>query len=201
MFDVLMLGSSGQSRETIQLLRLLGLCNSTSEVTTADESNEATLLAQVEAGASVRCIALGIGRPDVRLRVWNTWRRVVTDPWPTLVHPGAILGDTTSLGEGAMINAGVVTTSDVSIGPACLLNTNVSIGHDVTVEEAAVVNPGSTIGGGAVIGAAALIGSGANVQEGIRVGPGAVVGSGAVVTRDVAPGDTVVGVPARAVRE
>ena len=42
----------------------------------------------------------------------------------------------------------------------------------------------------------ASIGSGAVVAGGVRIGAGSLVGAGAVVTRDVAPGTTVVGVPA-----
>jgi len=41
------------------------------------------------------------------------------------------------------------------------------------------------------------IGSGATIMCGLRIGRGAVIGAGAVVTRDVAPGTTVVGNPAR----
>ena len=41
------------------------------------------------------------------------------------------------------------------------------------------------------------LGSGAVVMGGTRIGAGALVGAGAVVTRDVAPGATVLGVPAR----
>jgi acetyltransferase-like isoleucine patch superfamily enzyme len=44
----------------------------------------------------------------------------------------------------------------------------------------------------------ASIGSGAVVLGGVTIGEGAVVGAGAVVTRDVAPGEVVAGVPARA---
>jgi len=43
----------------------------------------------------------------------------------------------------------------------------------------------------------ASIGSGAVILGGVTVGAGALVGAGAVVTRDVAPGATVVGNPAR----
>jgi hypothetical protein len=46
----------------------------------------------------------------------------------------------------------------------------------------------------------ASIGSGATILCGIRIGKGATVGAGAVVTRDVPPGATVVGNPARVMK-
>ena len=58
--------------------------------------------------------------------------------------------------------------------------------------------PGARVAGAVSIGAGALVGSGAVVLQGLTVGAGATIGAGAVVTRDVAPGVTVVGVPARA---
>ena len=45
------------------------------------------------------------------------------------------------------------------------------------------------------------IGSGAVIMCGIRLSAGCRIGCGAVVTRDVAPGETVVGVPARPRRQ
>ena len=47
------------------------------------------------------------------------------------------------------------------------------------------------------VGDRASIGSGAVILGGVTIGPGALVGAGAVVTRDVGPGTTVAGVPAR----
>jgi serine O-acetyltransferase len=49
------------------------------------------------------------------------------------------------------------------------------------------------------IGDEVFIGAGARVLGGIKVGDQAVVGANAVVIRDVAPGTTVVGIPARAI--
>ena len=48
-----------------------------------------------------------------------------------------------------------------------------------------------------VVERGASIGSGAVILGGVRIGSGALVGAGAVVTRDVSPGATVAGVPAR----
>jgi acetyltransferase-like isoleucine patch superfamily enzyme len=49
-----------------------------------------------------------------------------------------------------------------------------------------------------VVERGATLGSGAVIMGGVRIGADALVGAGAVVTRDVAAGETVVGVPARA---
>ncbi|MCX7703117.1 MAG: hypothetical protein N2234_03320 [Planctomycetota bacterium] len=54
-----------------------------------------------------------------------------------------------------------------------------------------------------VIGKKASVGSGTVLIAPVRIGEGAITGAGAVVTknRDVAPGETVVGVPARALKK
>ena len=52
----------------------------------------------------------------------------------------------------------------------------------------------------AVVEHGAALGSGAIVLGGVRIGAGALIGAGAVVARDIAPGETVAGVPARATR-
>jgi maltose O-acetyltransferase len=57
---------------------------------------------------------------------------------------------------------------------------------------------GLELGKPVTIGADVWIGGGAIVLPGVTVGDGAIIGAGSVVTRDVAPGTTVVGNPARA---
>jgi len=47
------------------------------------------------------------------------------------------------------------------------------------------------------IGDGACIGAGATVINGMEIGALAVIGAGAVVTRNIPPGVTAVGVPAR----
>lgn len=50
------------------------------------------------------------------------------------------------------------------------------------------------------IGSDVWIGGGAIILPGVSIGEGAVIGAGSVVTRNVGPGTTVVGNPARVVR-
>jgi UDP-2-acetamido-3-amino-2,3-dideoxy-glucuronate N-acetyltransferase len=52
-----------------------------------------------------------------------------------------------------------------------------------------------------VVEEGASLGSGCIVLGGVTIGASALIGAGAVVTRDVAPGEVVAGVPARALRQ
>lgn len=80
----------------------------------------------------------------------------------------------------------------------CVLHA-ASMGANVTVVGSVTFGT-RTDGRWPVIGDRAFIGVGARVLGGITVGDGAEIGANAVVIRDVAPGDTVVGIPARVVR-
>jgi len=51
-----------------------------------------------------------------------------------------------------------------------------------------------------LIGKDVWIGGGAIILPGVTIGDGAIVGAGSVVTKSVAPGDIVVGNPARSTR-
>lgn len=115
----------------------------------------------------------------------------------TVRHPRASLGPGVELEPGAIIGPNVTVTRDVRIGRAAIVNYAAAVGHDSVVEELAFIGPSAALGGDVQVGAGAYLGIGVVVLPGRRVGAGATVGAGAVVTRDVPPGTTVVGVPAR----
>jgi len=75
------------------------------------------------------------------------------------------------------------------------------VDHDCRIGDFVHLAPGVRLAGEVTVGEGALIGIGASVLPGVCIGAWDVVGAGAVVTEDVAPGVTVVGVPARPLRK
>ena len=101
------------------------------------------------------------------------------------IHPGATIGRRVFIDHGM----GVVIGETAEIGDDCTLYHGVTLGG--TSWNKGKRHP--TLCPGVVVGA------GAKVLGPITIHPGAKVGSNAVVVRDVPPGATAVGIPARIV--
>jgi hypothetical protein len=139
---------------------------------------------------------IGIGAPAARRQVAD---RLAAGPGraANVVHPGAHVGLDVELAEGVVVADRCTVTTDVRIGRHTHLNVACAVQHDSVVGEFVQFSPGVLVNGDCTIGDDVFLGSGAIVTRGCTVGAGARVGAGAVVLVDVAPGTTVVGVPAR----
>ena len=139
---------------------------------------------------------VAIGAPAARLAV--AARVDARGGQPTsLVHPRAVIGPETAIGPGVLVMGLAHVSSSVTLGPHAQVHYGATVGHDTVLEQGATVLPGANVAGAVHVGQGATVGSGAVVLQGRTIGSGAIVGAGAVVTRDVAPGEVVVGSPAR----
>ena len=145
-------------------------------------------------------VVLAVGDGDARSRLSDvlegTGRR-----FATVVHPSAVLGRGSSLGEGTVILPAAVVHTDAKVGRHVIINTAATVDHDCLVGDFAHISPGAHLAGGVQIRRGAHIGVGASVAPGVVVGRDAIVGAGAVVINDVPAGTIVAGVPARLIEE
>ena len=143
-------------------------------------------------------MVLAVGDPSTKAMLVK-----MIDPsrvyFPVLIHPSVIVQDegSMSIAGGTIIAAGCILTTDISIGAHVLINLNTTVGHDTSIGDFSSIMPGTNVAGGVHIEAGVLVGSGTNIMNGIRVGEFSRIGMGSVVIRDVAPGTTVAGVPAK----
>jgi acetyltransferase-like isoleucine patch superfamily enzyme len=108
-----------------------------------------------------------------------------------LIENDVVIGDRVTVKSGVQIWDGVRLEDDVFVGPNVTFTNDLHPRSKRRPEQfcVTVVERGASIGGGAVL------------LPGITIGAGAMVGAGAVVTRSVPAGATVVGNPARIVRQ
>ena len=104
------------------------------------------------------------------------------------------------LGDQVFLNAGctILDCATVTISDQCQLGPNVQIycaeHHQDPIKRSV---EGREIAHPVFIGKRVWIGGGAIILAGVTIGEGAVIGAGSVVTKDVDPGQVVVGNPAR----
>ncbi|MBB3012257.1 NeuD/PglB/VioB family sugar acetyltransferase [Cupriavidus alkaliphilus] len=137
---------------------------------------------------------IAVGDCKARARIAS---KLHTRHFPTLMHPAVAKGHHVEIGKGAIFLGPASMTTDVQIGEHALINPGCVISHDCKIGAFANLGPGVSLAGGVTVGEGADLGVGAVVAPRCTIGAGAIVGAGAVVIRDVDPGATVVGVPAR----
>jgi maltose O-acetyltransferase len=108
-------------------------------------------------------------------------------------------GSNIRLGAGAFLNFNcvILDVAEIVIGAAAQIGPSVQIYAADHPRDPEIRRSGLELGRPVSIGGNTWIGGGAIILPGVTIGDDAIVGAGAVVTRDVAPGMTVAGNPAR----
>ena len=115
----------------------------------------------------------------------------------TVIDSTAIISPTARIGEGTIVCEMATIHANAEIGKGALIHPFSAIGHDITIGDYSVMGTFSSPGGSSTYGSKVYVGMHATLKEKLNIGDGAIIGMGAVVYRDVAPGSTVIGNPAR----
>jgi UDP-2-acetamido-3-amino-2,3-dideoxy-glucuronate N-acetyltransferase len=124
-----------------------------------------------------------------------------------------------SIGSGSRVGTFVEIARGATVGARCKIQSHTFICDGVDIRDEAFIGhgvvfvndkyPRATNDDGTLqcatdwamlrteVGPRATVGSGVTILGGVRIGEGAIIGAGAVVTKDVEPGEIVVGNPAR----
>jgi sugar O-acyltransferase (sialic acid O-acetyltransferase NeuD family) len=151
--------------------------------------------------AAERSAAIAIADSHVRQKLDQRCRDAGVAPL-AVRHPSVVELDDVVIGDGAVLCSFVTLTSNILIGRSFHANIYSYVAHDCRIGDFVTFAPGVMCNGNVHIGDHAYIGTGAVIRQGspdkpLTIGAGAVVGMGAVVIKDVPPGITVVGNPAR----
>jgi UDP-2-acetamido-3-amino-2,3-dideoxy-glucuronate N-acetyltransferase len=138
-----------------------------------------------------------------------------------IFHPDLVNLYGCEVGDDTKIGAFVEIQKNAFIGARCKISSHTFVCEGVTIEDEVFIGhgvmfindrkPRATADGQLQTEAdwqvvttrirrGASVGSGAVIMCGVTIGEKALVGAGAVVTKDVPPGATVAGVPARLMR-
>lgn len=109
------------------------------------------------------------------------------------INYNTVIGSRVKVMDNTHITGNAIIEDDVFIGMLVTMANDNSMGRDKDVDVSDMSGP--------TIRRGARVGQGACLFPGIEIGPGATVGANSVVTRSVPAGATVMGIPARIVRQ
>ena len=142
---------------------------------------------------------ISIGVNDTRKKVAARFMHLAA--FGTAIHATACISQRAVIGEGTVVMAGVTINADTHVGRHCIINTSASVDHDCVLADYVHISPNATLSGDVQVGEGTHIGAGASVIQGIRIGKWCTIGAGAVVIKDIPDHVTVVGNPAKVIKE
>ncbi|GGA79177.1 acetyltransferase [Neiella marina] len=115
----------------------------------------------------------------------------------TLVHPNAIIANSSRVDIGVLVCAGAIINPDSHIGVGTIVNTGATVDHDCSIGSYTHICPGVSVAGMVTVGERCWLGIGCNVIQQIDIADDCTLGAGATLLQSTQAGQTLVGVPAR----
>jgi sugar O-acyltransferase (sialic acid O-acetyltransferase NeuD family) len=114
-----------------------------------------------------------------------------------LIHPTAIVNKFVTLGKGIIVCGFSSISNECEIEDFVTIQGYSAIGHDCKIGNWCHINAYSFMGGYAELEDEVTLHTRATILPRVKVGKGAIVGTGSIVIKNVKPGITVYGNPAK----
>jgi sugar O-acyltransferase (sialic acid O-acetyltransferase NeuD family) len=122
--------------------------------------------------------------------------------FPVLINARSCVSTHASFGEGAIVAQPYNhIVPGVQIGKHVWINSYCGIGHNVKIGDWTTIYTNVHFGGGSQVGERCVIGTSVTIKPGVKIGNNVIAGGGTVIVRDVPDNVTIVGNPARIIKE
>ena len=217
MDHLLILGSCGGSRETYWIARenwpgavilfvddvseLRELSLAETVVPVVKDWDFSRFAALPSRPITFRYFVPGMGDPRVKKVATEKALSRGLEPAPPLISRQAIVRPDSRVGPGSVIHPTSLVTSNVTVGAFVTIH-SARVGHDAVLRDYVTCNPGCNVAGHVVLAEGVNLGAWTVVRQRLAVAPWTVTGMQACVVKEVLqPNQTLVGVPARPMRD
>ena len=206
--DVIVLGSGGHAKVVIDILHqmtdyeIIGVTSTNLKHGDLFQGHEVLgddNVLPLYKKNGINYVVMGIGGyrdNNLRKTLFQQIRNLGFD-FVNVIHPLAILSETSKLGKGVTIFPGAIINTEVKIGDNVIIATGASVDHETIIENHVLVSAGVTIGANSIIKEGALLALGSKVISGITIGSNSLIAAGAVVVNDIRDNQKVFGLPAK----
>lgn len=121
--------------------------------------------------------------------------------FPSIIHHTSYLHPSVSIGNGTVIYPMCNIGFSVIIGNGVIINKSCTLSHNTLIGDCSFVSPSVTFCGGAKLGNSSFVGAGTIISNEVKIGNQVKIGIGSVITRDISDDLSVIGNPARVVKD
>ena len=118
----------------------------------------------------------------------------------TIIHPTALIGSGVRVGSGSVVASYVTCQPGSAIGNNSIVRAGANLGHDSSVGDFVDIGPNSTLCGYSKVKKGSHVAPNSVVRDSVSVGEFSVLSAGSVALKDIEPGTTWMGNPARRVK-
>lgn len=213
MKKIVLYGASGLAREVAMIIEeinqisptyeLLGFVSEGDHFAPGDLINGYPWLGDtrwiIEHKSDVLC-NVAIGTASVKARIQRELKGEGVC-FETIASPQSAVSSHAKIGEGCIFYRNITVSVNTVIGDGVLLITGCTVGHDTVIGDYTTVMTCTGISGFCQIGSEVSIGGHAYIVPHKKVGDKATIAAGSVVFSNVRAGTTVLGNPAKRMRE